>query len=151
MINQERADKYLEGVEPESDLDDAETISSTSTADYNHEEAEDLLDKISSCHSALATHFNRMNEIVPRMSKTQMAMYLGKVHYMSLIKPEPGVTEKVYVPEPVQNDETSYVVGPGTHEEKLDSLVKSTPAWRILWAVALGDVLINKLLQTQAS
>ena len=151
LINQERADEYLEGVESKSDLDDAETISSTSTADYDREEAEDLLDKISSCHSALATHFNRMNEIVPRMSKTQMAMYLGKVHYMSLIKPEPGVTEKVYVPEPIQNDETSYVVGPGTHEEKLDSLVKSTPAWRILWAVALGDVLINKLSQTQAS
>ena len=92
-----------------------------------------------------------MNEIVPRMSKTQMAMYLGKVHYMSLIKPESGVAEKVYVPEPAQSDETSYVVGPGTHEEKLDSLVKSTPAWRILWAVALGDVLINKLSQTQAS
>ena len=151
LINQECASEYLEGVEPESDLDDAETISSTSTADYDREEAEDLLDKISSCHSALATHFNHMNEIVPRMSKTQMAMYLGKVHYMSLIKPEPGVTEKVYVPEPIQNDETSYVVGPGTHKEKLDSLVKSTPAWRILWAVALGDVLINKLSQTQAS
>ena len=151
VINQKRADEYLEGVEPESDLDDTETISSTSTTDYDREEAEDLLDKISSCHSALATHFNHMNEIVPRMSKTQMAMYLGKVHYMSLIKPEPGVTEKVYVPEPIKNDETSYVVGPGTHEEKLDSLVKSTPAWRILWAVALGDVLINKLSQVQAS
>ena len=61
LINQQRADKYLEGVEPESDLDNAETISSTSTADYDREEAQDLLDKISSCHSALATHFNRMN------------------------------------------------------------------------------------------
>ena len=151
VIDQKRADEYLEGVEPESDLDDAETISSTSAADYDRKEAEDLLDKISSCHSALATHFNRMNEIILRMSKTQMAMYLGKVHYMSLIKPKPGVTEKVYVPEPIENEETSYVVGPGTHEEKLDSLVKSTPAWRILWAVALGDVLINKLSQAQAS
>ena len=150
MISQEHADEYFEGVEPESDPEDAETISSTSTTDYNRKEAEDLLDKISSCHSALATHFNRMNEIVPRMSKTQMAMYLGKVHYMSLIKPEPGVTEKVYVPELVQSDETSYVVGLGTHEEKLDLLVKSTPAWRILWAVALGDMLINKLSQMQA-
>ena len=53
-----------------------------------------------------------MNEIIPRMSKTQMAMYLGKVHYMSLIKPESGITEKVYVPEPVENEETSYVGGP---------------------------------------
>ena len=151
VINQEHADEYFEGVEPKSDLENAETISSTSTADYDHEEAEDLLDKISSCHSALATHFNRLNEIVPRMSKTQMAMYLGKVHYMSLVKPEPGVTEKVYAPELVQSDETSYVVGPGTHEEKLDSLVKLAPAWRILWVVALGDILINKLSQVQAS
>ena len=112
LINQKCADEYLEGVEPESDLDDAETISSTSTADYDRKEAEDLLDKISSCHSALATHFNRMNEIVPRMSKTQMAMYLGKVHYMSLIKPEPGVTEKVYIPE----GENSHCSGHSTRE-----------------------------------
>ena len=107
LISQERADEYVEGVEPESDLEDAETISSTSTADNDRVEAEDLLDKISSCHSVLTTHFNQLNAIVPRMSKTQLAMYLGKIHYMPLVKPEPGTTAKLYMPEPAESDETS--------------------------------------------
>ena len=38
-----------------------------------------------------------------------------------------------------------------THEEKLDSLTKNIPAKRIMLAVALGDVLLNKLSHSQAS
>ena len=62
----------------------------------NREEAEDLLDKISSCHTALATHYNKMNEIVPHMTKTQMAQYLGKVHILNIVKPEGIVVQDVH-------------------------------------------------------
>ena len=37
------------------------------------------------------------------------------------------------------------------HEEKLDSLTKNIPAKRIMLAVALGNVLLNKLFHSQAS
>ena len=56
VISQTMADDYTREEELEEEHSDAETISSISTADYDREEAEDLLDKISSCHTALATH-----------------------------------------------------------------------------------------------
>ena len=68
VISEQMAEEYIkeEGLD-DNEPSDAETISSTSTADYDREEAEDLLDKISSCHTALATHYNKMNEIIPHM------------------------------------------------------------------------------------
>ena len=87
VISQDMADEYTKEEKLEEDSD-AETISSTSTANYDREEAEDLLDKISSCHMALATHYNKMNEIVPHMTQTQLAQYLGKVHIMNIVKVE---------------------------------------------------------------
>ena len=53
------AKEYIkeEGLD-EDEPSDAENISSTSTADFDREEAEDLLDKISSCQTALSQHYN---------------------------------------------------------------------------------------------
>ena len=93
------ADDYMKDEKPEEEDSDAETISSTSTADYDRDEAEDLLDKISSCHTALATHYNKMNEIVPHITQTQLAQYLGKVHIMNIVKME-GIVSKTYTNEP---------------------------------------------------
>ena len=109
VISEQMAEEYIkeEGLD-DNEPSDAETISSTSTADYDREEAEDLLDKISSCHTALATHYNKMNEIVPHMTKTQLAQYLGKVHIMNIVKPE-GVVSKTYTSEP-DTSEIKFVV-----------------------------------------
>ena len=57
------------------------SISSTSMADYDRDEAEDLVSKITSCHTALAKHYEDINGIIPHMTKTQMATYLGKNTY----------------------------------------------------------------------
>ena len=72
VISQAMADDYTKEEELEEDSD-AETISLTSTTDYDREEAEDLLDKICSCHTALATHYNKMNEVIPHMTVMVMA------------------------------------------------------------------------------
>ena len=85
VISQAMADDYTKEEELEEENSDAEPISSTSTADYDREEAEDLLDKISSCHTALATHYNKMNEVIPHMTKMQMAQYLRKVHILNIV------------------------------------------------------------------
>ena len=108
VISQTMADDYTREVELEEEHSDAETISSTSTTNYDREEAEDLLDKISSCHTALATHYNKMNEIVPHMTKTQLAQYLGKVHIMNIVKTE-GIVSKTYTSEP-DTSEIKFVV-----------------------------------------
>ena len=65
-------------------------------------------DKISSCHTTLATHYNKMNEIIPHMTKTQMAQYLGKVHILNIVQPE-GIVSKMYTSEPTTS-ETKFVV-----------------------------------------
>ena len=148
VISQGMADEYSKEEKLEEDSD-AETISSTSTADYDREEAEDLLDKISSCHTALATHYNKMNEIVPHMTKTQLAQYLGKVHIMNIVKTE-GIVSKTYTSEP-DTSEIKFVVRGETHEEKLQELVNTVPAHQLMLAIAIGDIHLNKLSYDQAS
>ena len=149
VISQTIADDYTREEELEKEHSDAETISSTSTADYDREEAEDLLDKISSCHTALATHYNKMNEIVPHMTKTQLAQYLGKVHIMNIVKTE-GIVSKTYTSEP-DTSEIKFVVQGETHEEKLQELVNTVPAHQLMLAIAIGDIHLNKLSYDQAS
>ena len=150
VILEQMAEEYIkeEGLD-DNEPSDVETISSTSTADYDREEAEDLLDKISSCHTALATHYNKMNEIIPHMTKTQMAQYLGKVHIMNIVKPE-GVVSKTYTSEP-DTSEIKFVVRGERHEEKLQELVNTVPAHQLMLAIAIGDIHLNKLSYDQAS
>ena len=150
VISEQMAEEYIkeEGLD-DNEPSDAETISSTSTADYDREEAEDLLDKISSCHTALATHYNKMNEIIPHMTKTQMAQYLGKVHILNIVKPE-GIVSKTYTSEP-DTSETKFVVRGETHKEKLQELVNTVPAHQLMLAIAIGDIHLNKLSYDQAS
>ena len=149
VISQAIADDYTREEELEEEHSDAETISSTSTTDYNREEAEDLLDKISFCHTALATHYNKMNEIVPHMTKMQLAQYLGKVHIMNIVKTE-GIVSKTYTSEP-DTSEIKFVVRGETQEEKLQELVNTVPAHQLMLAIAIGDIHLNKLSYDQAS
>ena len=148
VVSQGMADDYSK--EEKLEDSDAETISSTSTADFDREEAEDLLDKISSCQTALSQHYNRLNQIVPHMTNAQLANYMGKIHIMPLVKAESGPVMKTYTGE-TTTEEFKFVMQGETHEEKLDSLVRNVPAKRIMLAIALGDVLLNKLSHSQAS
>ena len=114
----------------------------TSTADYDREEAEDLLNKISFCHTALATHYNKMNEVVPHMTKTQLAQYLSKVHILNIVKTE-GVVSKMYTSKP-DTSEVKFVIRGETHEEKLQGLVDTVPAHQLCWPLkSVTFTLIN--------
>ena len=98
VVSQGMADEYSKEERLEEDSD-AETISSTSTADFDREEAEDLLDKISSCQTALSQHYNRLNQIVPHMTNALLANYMAKIHIMPLVKAESGPVTKTYTEE----------------------------------------------------
>ena len=151
VISEQMAEEYIkeEGLD-DNKPSDAETISSTSTADFDREEAEDLLDKISSCQMALSQYYNRLNQIVPHMMNAQLANYMGKIHIMPLVKAESGPVTKTYTEE-TTSEECKLMVQGETHEERLESLTKNVPAKRIMLAIALGDVLLNKLSHLQAS
>ena len=110
LVTRECAEEYVV-TDPEQD--DTVTISSTSTADYDHDEAEDIINKIASCHTFLAKHYEDVNKIIPHMTKTQLALYLGKLPVMPMVKVEGRTVSKLYVPEegadpnfeyPVQGD-----------------------------------------------
>ena len=151
VISEQMAEEYIkeEGLD-DNEPSDAETICSTSTADFDREEAEDLLDKISSCQTALSQHYNKLNQIVPHMTNAQMAQYLGKIHIMPLMKVESGPVSKIYTEEDT-DDEHKFVVRGNTHEEKLQHLVEMVPAHRLLLAIAISDIHLNSLTYSQAS
>ena len=151
VISQEMAEDYTkeDGLDDDEESD-AETISSTSTANFDREEVEELLSQLSSCQTALSVHYNKLNEIVPHMTNTQVANYLGKTHIMPLVKVESTPVSKVYGEE-TTNEENKFVVRGDTHEEKLKGLVETVPAHRLMLAIAIGDVHLNSLTYGQAS
>ena len=63
ILSENIAKEYVMDKEDEGDDEHDETmsISSTSTADYDRDEAEDLGKKIASCHTALAQHYTDIN------------------------------------------------------------------------------------------
>ena len=76
IISENIAKDYVVEKDEGVNSDKTMSISSMSTADYDRDEAEDLVAKIASCHTALAKHYENINGIIPDMTKTQMATYL---------------------------------------------------------------------------
>ena len=147
MLTEDVAKEYV----VEGSHEDAETISSTSTADYDRDEAEELINQIASCHATLAKSYEEINKVVPHMTKTQLALYLGKVPVMPLVKPEAGHVVKVYSEEKAGDPNYDFEVQGNTWEEKLNFMVKHIPAERLLFAIALGDMQINRYSQARTA
>ena len=126
------------------------SISSTSTADYDRDEAEDLIEKIASCHTALAHHAD-INKVVPHMSKTQLATYFGKIPIVPLVKPEGGPVMKTYNPQETTDDEHLFPGAGNTWEDKLKYLTDHVPAEKLVFAIAIGDLQLNQMSQAKIS
>ena len=94
IISQNIVKDYVVQKDEGENSDKTMSISSMSTADYDRDEAEDLVAKIALCHTALAKHYEDIKGIIPHMTKTQMAMYLEKIPIIPLVKPEAGPVKK---------------------------------------------------------
>ena len=152
IISQNIAKDYVvEKDEGEEDSDETMSISSTSTADYDRDEAEDLVAKISLCHTALAKHYEEINGIIPHMTKTQMATYLGKIPIIPLVKPEAGPVKKIYSAEDTSEEDHLFPVVGETWEDKLRYLVNHVPAEKLMFAIAIGDLQLNQTSQAKIS
>ena len=66
--------------------------------------------KIASCHTALAKHYEDINGIIPHMTKTQMATYLGKIPIVPLVKPKASPVKKLYSAEDTSEGEHVFPV-----------------------------------------
>ena len=152
IISENIAKDYVVEKDKGADSDKTMSISSTSTADYDRDEAEDLVAKIASYHTALAKHYEDINGIIPHMTKTQMATYLGKIPIIPLVKPEVGLVKKVYSAQDITEEEDHVfpVVGE-TWEDKLKYLVDHVPAERLMFAIAIGDLQMNQTSQAKIS
>ena len=138
-------EKIASGYLPDDEESDAETISSTSTVDYDWDEAEELVQKISSCHSTLSNHYIRLCNLIPHMSKTQLGLYSGKVPFTPLVKAESGAVRWKLPLEAAQIEEFNpQVKSEGTAEEKLQDVVNQLMADRVMFMLAIGDLTINK-------
>ena len=151
IISQNIAKDYVVEKDKGENLDETMSISSTSTADYDRDEAEDLVVKITSCHTALAKHYEDINGIIPHMTKTQMATYLGKIPIIPLVKPEAGPVKKLYSTENTSEDEHVFPVVGETWEDKLKYLVNHVSAEKLMFAIAIGDLQLNQTSQAKIS
>ena len=68
--------------------DDVETISSTSTADYNREEVETSLSTISDAFHTIVQEYEKLTDMVPHMSKIQAAQVIARLPVLPIIKQE---------------------------------------------------------------
>ena len=94
------------------DDDDAETISSTSTVDYDHEKVEVSLTTISEAFRMIAQEYEKLTTTVPHMSKIQAAQVIAKLPILPIQKQ--GVKmEKTETAKAAKNESV-----PGTSTER---------------------------------
>ena len=151
IISQNVAKDYVVEKDKGEDSDETMSISSMSTADYDRDEAEDLVAKIASCHTTLAKHYEDINGIIPHMTKTQMATYLGKIPIVPLVKPEAGPVKKLYSAEDTLEDKHMFPVVGETWEDKLKYLIDHVPTEKLMFAIAIGDLQLNQTSQGKIS
>ena len=113
LITEAEASTYQvpEQDEPAID-DDAETISSTSTANYNREEVEGSLTTISEAFHTIAQEYEKLTSTVPHMSKVQAAQVIVRLPVLPILKQEVK-KEKAEVAEVIEIEPT-----PGTSTEQ---------------------------------
>ena len=89
LITEDDANRYQV---PEQDGltmdDDTETISSTSTADYNHEEVEVSLTTISEAFNTIVQEYEKLTDTVPHMKKIQAAQVIARLPMLPILKQE---------------------------------------------------------------
>ena len=92
--------------------DDAETISSTSTANYDREEVEASLTTISKAFHTIAQKYEKLTTTVPHMSKIQAAQVVAKLPILPIQKQE----VKMEKTEATKTVEAEFVSGTSTEQ-----------------------------------
>ena len=89
LITKEEATTYQVPEQDNPTIDNnAETISSTSTADYDHEEVKTSLTTISEAFHTIAQEYEKLMGTVPHMSKIQAAQVIVKLPILPVQKQE---------------------------------------------------------------
>ena len=150
------------GTEPGTSLtieqeteDKDETISSTSTQDFDREKVEREFINLTSHCQQIGESFRNLVEEVLHMRKHQLVTHLADMPILPIIK----VTTEVKVssmygqqyevePNKVQEEYDPRVYGEST-EKKLQSIVNSIGEQSTLLLMAVGDCIVNKKSQAE--
>ena len=133
--------------------DKDETISSTSTQDFNREKVEREFINLASHYQQIGESFKKLVEEVPHRKKWQLATNLARMPTLPMIKIEEKVSsmyEQHYEEEPSQvQEECDPKVYGENAEKKLQSIVNSTGEQSTLFLMAVGDCIVNKKSQAE--
>ena len=89
LITEAEASTYQVPKQDEPAIDDdAETISSMSTANYNREEVEGSLTTISEAFHTIAQEYEKLTGTVPHMSKVQAVQVIARLPVIPILKQE---------------------------------------------------------------
>ena len=113
--------------------DDAETISSMSTANYDWEEVETSLTSIAEAFHTIAQEYEKLTSTVPHMSKVQAAQVIARLPILPALKQELKA-EKI---ETAKTTEMEPV--PGTSQEPKEINYRN-----LVILITVGDYVVNK-------
>ena len=153
----------IEGTEPGMSLaadqeteDKDETISSTSTQNFDREKVEREFINLASHYQQIGESFKKLVEEVPHMKKRQLATNLVKMPILPMIKIDEKVSSMYrqrYEEKPSQVQEEEYdpeVYGENA-EKKLQSIINSIGDQSALFLMAVGDCIVNKKSQAEVA
>ena len=113
LITEAEASTYQVPEQDNPTIDDnVKTISSTSTADYNHEEVKTSLSTISDAFHTIAQEYEKLTDRVPHMSKIQAVQVIARLPVLPILKQE-VTKEKVETTDVVEIE-----LVPGTSTER---------------------------------
>ena len=151
------------GTEPGTSLateqetkDKDETISSTSTQDFNQEKVEREFINLASHYQQIGESFKNLVEEVPHMRKHQLATHLAGMPILPMVKVTTeekvssmyGQWYETEEPSRVQEEYDPKVHGESM-EKKLQSAINSVGEQSALLLMAVGDCVINKKSQAE--
>ena len=144
------------GTEPGTSLtveqemeDKDETISSTSTHDFDREKVEREFINLTSHYQQIGESFKKLVEEVPHMRKHQLATHLADMPILPMVKvmTEEKVSsmygQRYEEPSNIQEEYNPKVYGENA-EKKLQSVINSIGEQSTLLLMAVGDCIINK-------
>ena len=133
--------------------DKDETISSTSTQDFDREKVEREFINLASHYQQIGESFKKLVEEVPHMKKQQQATNLAKLPILPMIKIEEKVSSMYgqrYEEEPSQvQEECDPKVYGENAEKRLQSIINSIGDQSTLFLMAVGDCIVNKKSQAE--
>ena len=135
--------------------DKDETISSTSTQDFDREKVEREFNHLASHYQQIGESFKKLVEEVPHMKKQQLATNLAKMPILPMIKIDEKVSSMYrqhYKEEPSQvQEECDPEVYGENAEKKLQSIINSIGDKSTLFLMAVGDCIVNRKSQAKVA